>query len=35
MRTHRLLESEDFPGYLGVAISSFADPAFPAPTIAM
>ncbi len=28
-------ESEGFPGYIAVAIGSFADPNFPAPTIAV
>ena len=28
-------ESEGFPGYVAVAIGSFADPKFPAPTIAV
>jgi hypothetical protein len=28
-------ESEHFPGYLAVAVGNFADPTFPAPTIAV
>lgn len=28
-------ESEGFPGYVAVAVGNFADPAFPAPTIAV
>ena len=28
-------ESEGFPGYIAVAIGNFADPNFPAPTIAV
>ena len=34
MRLHRLL-GEGFPGYVAVAIGNFADPNFPAPTIAV
>jgi hypothetical protein len=35
MRLHRLLGGEGFPGYVAVAIGNFADPNFPAPTIAV
>jgi hypothetical protein len=28
-------EGEGFPGYVAVAIGNFADPSFPAPTIAV
>ena len=35
MRLNRLWENEGFPGYVSVAIGNFADPNFPAPTIAV
>ena len=33
VRLHCLLGGRSFPGYVAVAIGSFADPNFPAPTI--
>jgi hypothetical protein len=35
MRLHRLLGERRLPGYVAVAIGNFADPNFPAPTIAV
>jgi hypothetical protein len=35
MRLLRYWEGEGFPGYVAVAIGNFADPNFPAPTIAV
>ena len=35
MRFHCLLGGEGFPGYVAIAIGSFADPNFPVPTIAV
>ena len=35
MRSTVYWEGEGFPGYVAVAIGSFADPNFPAPTIAV
>ena len=35
MRPTVFWESEGFPGYAAVAIGNFADPNFPAPTIAV
>ena len=34
-RTSRLLGGPGLPGYVAVAIGTFADPAFPPPTIAV
>jgi len=35
MRFHRLLGRRSFPGYIAIAVGNFADPDFPAPSIAV